>query len=113
MSTHFTKYPISLVYINVGYLIQKVKGYVYLNISFLYNIKATIPHIPKVSAITIENAFGFSGDIGNCIFIPNIPPIIVGIDISIVTDARTFITIFKLLDITEAKKSIVLASMLL
>ncbi len=70
---------------------------------FLYNIKATSPQMPTVTPITIENACGLSADNGNAIFIPNIPPIMVGIAIRIVTDASTFITIFKLLDITEAK----------
>ena len=37
----------------------------------------------------------------------------VGIAINIVTEAKTFITILRLLEITEAKKSIVLANMLL
>ena len=39
---------------------------------------------------------------GRATFIPKIPPIIVGIAINIVTDAKTFITILRLLDITEA-----------
>ena len=84
--------------------------------SFLYSINATIIHINKVKIVTMKKGTGFfeNPDVnGKGIFIPKIPEIIVGIDIKIVTEARTFITIFRLLEITEAKKSIVLAKILL
>lgn len=63
-----------------------------------------------VSAIvtipTIKNPIGCDAH-GTGTFIPKKLAIIVGIAITIVTEARNFITIFRLFEITEAKASII------
>ena len=62
-----------------------------------------------VSAIvtipTIKNPIGWDAQ-GTGTFIPKKLAIIVGIAITIVTEARNFMTMFRLLEITEAKASI-------
>ena len=75
-------------------------------------MKSVTPVKSIVRNIIISNPLGLSCN-GNATFIPNIPPIMVGIAINIVTEANTFITILRLFDITEAKKSIVLDKILL
>ena len=84
---------------------SKVAGYqIKIN-----SITATIREITTDIKITMPNPKGLpaKGIPAKFTFIPYALKIIVGIDITIVTVARNFITIFKLFDITEAKASII------
>ena len=71
------------------------------------NNNATTPEIISVKTIMVKNPNGEcpSGILSK--FIPKKLAIIVGIDKTIVTVAKNFITIFKLLDITDANASII------
>ena len=67
----------------------------------MVTIVSTIVTIP-----TIKNPIGWDAQ-GTGTFIPKKLAIMVGIAITMVTDARNFMTIFRLFEITEANASII------
>ena len=78
----------------------------YQNNCFFTIVRAKITEKKTVIVKIIANAWGLSAK-GTLTFIPKKLATIVGIAKMIVTDVRNFITIFKLLEMTDAYASIV------